>query len=330
MPIKLTVDIVDINGLQTALDLKADKGTGSGGVGPQGPAGKDGLPGKDGVPGKDGTSGSGTGSKGDKGDKGDTGSQGIQGLPGKDGTGGGGTSQSVLNIHSVKDFGVSSRNPDNIIAFEKARDYAYANDATLFIPQGNYHISRSWVLRNKATTFSTINIYGESMPWSSRLGSNIIADFNDAPIISMQLNKGSIISGISPVGKFNPPTMDAAHWKDAAYWITPFEKWGSGARDSRYSPQCGIAIDAFCNVGFPPDGGYPTLKAEYNLNPEIGSGGSQGVHILNFVPRNCVVGVCCSPNGQTQNNEEAVVDNIDFTNCKTGVSGGQPQEKNNI
>lgn len=263
------------------------------------------------------------GPKGDRGEKGDIGQTGPQGPPG---TGTGGTVNSIISIRSVKDWGAKGDgSTDDQAAINRAIQDCYAQGIyTLYFPAGNYIHSKPILMRNKSAAFSTLRLLGETRMWSSAPGSVLIATYNDAPGIAMQLNKGSEINGFRIVGKFQPASGNS-------FWNTPFEQWGSGARDSRYSPECGIAVDFATNFGgVPPDGGYPTMTGEYGIATDRGTGGSTGVQIRNCVISNHVVGIASSINGQTQNEEELVIDFVDFTNCKTGVAGGQSQEKNNV
>lgn len=256
----------------------------------------------------------------------------IPGPPGKDGittiiheNGTGGTTGSVqlLSMKSVKDLGAKGDGvTDDYQAIQNAINYCITNNIrTLYFPVGVYFISKPLIIKG-SENFTCLNLLGETHVWQSAPGSTIRCGFNDTFAIGLQLNKSSIIQGLTIIGKFQPQQTN--------FWSTPFDKWGSGARDSRYSPYAGIVIDPFTNTkGVPSDGGYPGLSSYYGKSPNAGTGGSTGVRIIDCVINNFVIAVCLSPNGETQNNEEVVINYLEASNCKTVVSGGQSQEKNN-
>jgi hypothetical protein len=157
-----------------------------------------------------------------------------------------------------------------------------------------------WNGKNYGT--ASIKMIGNATMTDNFSRSVIKATFNDAPILSIHKNKGTIISGITFLGP------------------------GIEGRDSRYSPAACIAIDPFC-YKTPPDGGYPKLKEWYRGSSSVG--GSTGVRIENCTVKNMLIGIIVSPNGHTRNAELITFRSIRFGDCKYGLVGCQDQEKMN-
>lgn len=224
---------------------------------------------------------------------------------------------------NIKTYGARESYADNSAYIQKAIDVCVRTGSNLIIPKGQWRIQKPLVVANydslnKQYQFAMIKILGESTPWDMGNRSVIIADFGDAPVLSMHLNKGSVVDGIVFRGKWKRPgspfKVDFDDYRD------------STTRDSRFSPYTAIAIDPFM-YRVPDDGGYPTLTRWYRGKES--RSGSTGVTVKNCVFNGFTVGAITSPNGWTQNAEFILFDNIQIVNCKAGFAGCQDQEKMN-
>lgn len=207
-------------------------------------------------------------------------------------------------------------------------DYCVANGiSALFIPKGVYKINKPLVIykNNGSGGYAqvTLKFFGEASMWDSFNTSVIHTNFADAFALGIQQGKGVTIEGITITGLFNPIVPD-----DRTFYNRGLSDCTDGVcRQSRYSPNAGIALDPFSNGQIPSDGGYPNWTSWYK-----GSGGTSGstaTTINNCVIASFPVGVVSSPNGFTQNDEITTISNTKFANCPLWISGGQAQEKEN-
>lgn len=96
----------------------------------------------------------------------------------------------------------------------------------------------------------------------------------------------------------------------------------AGIRNSRYSPQCAIAIDPK-GTAVPADGGYPGFT--YGMPNE---GGSYFINIHDLVIRANVVGIMISPSGLSANASSISITNTILSQGFAGVAVGQSQARN--
>lgn len=150
-------------------------------------------------------------------------------------------------------------------------------------------------------------------------GKTIFSNANNKtdPGIIIQKGRDIYLSDFSVVGGGNQMTLiSAALLKyDYASYVA------SGFRDSRYSPQCGIAIDAGVS-NTPPDGGYPNIQYQNSI------GGSSRIIMNNlFIERN-VVDLMISPDPSPTSQGDAIrLINCFFQNAKVPLALGQSQTR---
>jgi len=196
---------------------------------------------------------------------------------------------------SVAWYGAKSTNTDNWRQFQTTSDMCIANGIyNLYVPQGNYTLSREWTLKNiyNGTYVGwSMHVKGDGNIWSNKSQITYTGNYY---AIGMQYAKGVIIEGITIMGNYQAPANNGI-----SYYNTPFPVKGYHA---------GIMID------------YAS-----NLN----QGGSTGVRINNTWVDGFDVCYDISPNGYTYNADIVILENIRVGNCRIGVRSGQAQEKGN-
>lgn len=200
---------------------------------------------------------------------------------------------------------------DVVTAINTAIQFAITKGLNLRFPYGTYKIS-SPIMVYVPGTFITIKIVGESV--STRTDKGVIIDHT-----SILTTPGMIIHGGRSISieeiEFLGPNIC---FPTSTYSPSIFTV--AGVRDSRYSPQCAIAIDPF-STSVSPDGGYPGMTAFYAATALL----SSRTVIKRCTFFNQVVGIF---SGITLgNNENNVYDDLHFQVVKTAISFGQLQSK---
>lgn len=234
---------------------------------------------------------------------------------------------------------------DSQPAIQKAVDIVIASSTlpkTIYFPRGSYTINAPVIVANYIASAqkyeqSTVLFKGEEVGTNrfSGLGANIIVNFKDRFAFGFHIAKSGGIQSLSIIGKYTVPTMTS----DSFYNNNPFSTYGDATcRDSIYSPYCAVVIDPFRANSFPPDGGYPgndgagvALSTYYTKAPNNSTNsGSSGLYFKDLSISNFTVCMIQSPNGQTQNGEGMIYEDIQVANCKLGFASCQGQEKANI
>ncbi len=233
-------------------------------------------------------------------------------------------------IISVTDFGAHPGNFDNSEAFKRASDFIIEHPglgSNLYIPPGNYFESRPWVLQsvvNGQWKFFHIRIFGNASAKSSPDDylTIITCGFTDGFGIGVQFGRDVEIENIAIVGKYQPPTINIYNIGSTLY-----SAWNNNtARDSRKAPNCGIAIDPFCDINqISPEDCYGGMKSQYL--PNTGRGGTSGMKITKCRINNFPVGIVLSPNGYTQNDENVNILDDNIYACKVDIAICQDQSK---
>jgi hypothetical protein len=207
-------------------------------------------------------------------------------------------------------------------------DYCIANGITaLFIPKGVYRIGRGLLIYKNNNTGGygqvTLKIFGEASMWDSFETTVIQTNFTDQFAIGIQQGKGVTIDGLQIKGRLALPIVS-----DRVFYSQPLAACSDGiCRQTRYSPNAGIAIDPLSNGQIPGDGGYPNWTSWYKGNNSVS--GSTKTTITNCSISSFPVGIVSSPNGYTQNAEITRIEHVHFSYCPLWISGGQDQEKDN-
>ena len=186
---------------------------------------------------------------------------------------------------------------------------------SLYLPSGTYRIDSPLIVYT-ASTYVTIRLCGDVSSLLSTRGT--IIDHSrvlTAPGVCIQGARKVIVEHVSfwgPCTSFD----SISTFFYASEWVQ------AGVQDSRYSPQCAIAVDPFKN-GVPADGGYPTLTAYYTASALQ----SSQVDVLHCYFRHQIVGVAYSPTGYEANDENGYLEDCHFEAVKTPIALGQIQSK---
>ena len=214
------------------------------------------------------------------------------------------------------------------------------SNKTLFIPIGNYNISRELFIRKarNVTTYEQCQmvIEGESS-YSGATGSIIIALFNDKFALGVQEGRGIKIKGLSFQGQFMRD--NAVKMEDRDFYSSTLENSGKNSynrffkpcKDRRFAPYAAIVLDPFKNSleaneaikSF--DEYYAELKYYYFKK----CGTSSGTEIVDVQFNGFIAGIVFSPNGSTQGNDVSKIEKGKFANLKYGICFSQDQEKTN-
>ncbi|WP_247235746.1 hypothetical protein [Telluribacter sp. SYSU D00476] len=175
----------------------------------------------------------------------------------------------VINVERITPQiwgAVPNDGKDDIVALQKASDYCIKAKRNLYIPAGDYNISRPWIIgrRSGAYTFSnyaSLSIEGEAAQLeSSQNATRILPSYNNTFAIGITNSRGIKISKIKIDGQ-NPVNKILTAAQEPLLDINNYVL--NGSRDSQYSPYAGIVIDPFSKT-VPEDGGYPGMTAYYN------------------------------------------------------------------
>ena len=236
---------------------------------------------------------------------------------------------------SVKWFGAIGDNTvDDQPAIQRAINCVIRNNAKLFkvyIPAGDYRCDNPILLENFNGTsyqFHTVWLEGETSWWpKSATGTRLLFTFKDKFGIGVQSGKGTIIKNLYLRGLFTPPSATGYDW----YKLTQAEYTDPTCRDTTYSPYSGIVLDPFSRTGsLPSDGGYPGMTSSYTKDATGSNGGSTGVYIEDVFINNFIIGIICSPNGQTRNAEQCRYYKTQFASVKICFYNSTDQEKVNV
>ncbi|MDA8156241.1 MAG: hypothetical protein M0Z52_07295 [Actinomycetota bacterium] len=232
----------------------------------------------------------------------------------------------------VRAFGVVDdptdiNNATNTTDFQAAIDNAIALQEPLICPTGTYHITqplRGFQFAGGAfTPFTSFTLEGMKMPAesSSAIGNtcDIEADFSNAPALIVQGARSVMIKNVRIHGQndFSGSWSDALLMGPASGYVI------NGARDSRYSPYTGIAIDPFY-TSLPSDGGYPGLSQYYVASAV----GSSHIEIDNVMVQGFVAGIGIQTGGYLGNGAEMVLNNDFLEYNKVGLAMTSTQSRN--
>lgn len=239
--------------------------------------------------------------------------------------------QSVNGVLNVMDFGAQPGGFDNSDAFQAASDYMIQTPgagSTLYIPAGQFFISRPWILQKVSGTmweFFTITIQGACDAKSGAAGyiTEIIPTFTNGFAIGVQFGRGIVINNVSITGKYKFPN----YINNYNIGTTLYSAWNDGSvEDKKYAPYAGICIDPFCDPSqLTEEQGYTGMRAQYLSNNQ--RGGTSGMWIQNCAIHNFVVGIMLTPNPFTQNDEMINIIDDCIDGVKVCIAIGQDQSK---
>ena len=190
---------------------------------------------------------------------------------------------------------------DDATAINAAIAAALTLGRQIYFPTGTYKIN-SPLIAYLASAFITVDMQGEAV--SDRNDRGVVIDHSSLPTVPGLIVQGARrfnYNGIQFVGPNNFGELATDFFTEANF-IT------GTVRNSRYSPQCAIAIDPFKN-GVPADGGYPGLSAYYTSAALT----SSKIRIRNLRLKNQLGGVVFGASGNESN---ADLVSIDYINCE--------------
>ncbi|CAM5998766.1 unnamed protein product [Sphagnum balticum] len=212
---------------------------------------------------------------------------------------------------------------------QAAINAAIAARLPLFIPPGIYKIASTVHLTPARNATQTLQMYGVgtqsgSEPTFTNSGfypyTIFVKTFNNAPCFDATGYRNVHLSNFVVTGQNQISQYQFPNRFDSNY-VT------GGARDSQYSPDCGISFDAFVpqsgTVALPPDGGYPTLTSCYSTSNKAGS----NVLMENVSVCNHVVNVAICPSGVGSLTDQTKLKNCYLSIAKVNLSLGNSQNK---
>jgi hypothetical protein len=215
----------------------------------------------------------------------------------------------AMNYVNARDFGaVPNDGNDDAAKIQAAIDAAITRELPCYLPPGDYNISEPVFVtgttsKTSAASFYTATLYGAGCGISGNR-TNIVPSFVNRPALVVNMAREVVIRDLAITGSNDEPATGSAT-QDETY----ANYVDADHRDSRYSPQCAIAIDATVGTA-PADGGYPAMTYIGNV-----ASGSNIVRLKNLAITKHVVGVIVRPDGQNAQNDEVRIDDCQITEC---------------
>lgn len=203
-------------------------------------------------------------------------------------------------------------------ALNAAFQHGITAKAAITLPAGRYKVSNTLWAAPEGSVFQTPVIIGAGAGYRSGTYKTLIdgTSITSKPVLNVARVRGAYLGGFQVLGGNKDILTDVGLGNmtySAAYVSVGF-------RDSRYSPQCGIAIDA--GVGStPPDGGYS------GFTYQGATGGSFQIYMDDVSVSRCVVGLMHNPESNTLQGDEVLLKNFRSENCKVNIASGQSQAR---
>lgn len=223
------------------------------------------------------------------------------------------------SIANARQFGArATSTADDLAALQCMIDASIEFGVSCFIPEGDYRISDTlWITGTDSAIFGA-PFYSATIRGDSRDGTVIIADKKDAPVFGINLARWVTVESMTIRGPNAPVPVSAADLDpDKSNWLA------SGVRDSQYSPQAAIAIDATV-YNTPPDGGYPGKSYLGNT-----ASGSNEVFIRDVTIEDHAVGIVVRPDGGVAQNDSVHVERCLIQRCQVGYASCNTQSRSN-
>lgn len=255
---------------------------------------------------------------------------------------------------SVQWFGaVADGVTDSTLSIQKAIDAVIYNSfipRTVFFPKaitenGLYLTTAPLICAKKLNNFynqCSICLEGEIGGFANQeiYNSRIYCMHTNSFAIGIQLGYSCVIKGLVIQGRFTPPLVNTT----AFCFYTQTQFFNSSpvvCRNNRYSPFSGVVIDPFTKNGTYPESNisncfqgndaYGQSIASYyayNTNPSnMGNGGSTALLIEDCNVTGFVVSYLISPNGQSAQAEDIVMDRVQASYCMVAWAYCQSQTR---
>jgi hypothetical protein len=214
-------------------------------------------------------------------------------------------------------------------ALQRAINFCLASGNKLYIPAGQYTVSKGLLVADLGNYISGFEIQGAATTYNGSASQTVLNFTNKENFgIGFHRVKGLRVRNLFLKGqdKVNLKNNDQDPVTLYDYFENPDMDWTHGCRDHVWSPHAGFVVDPFFNQG---QGGeaemYPGFTSFY-ADPD-GSGGSTDVIFDNCRVEQFVVGYCFSPHNAPQNGDNIAVNNSWVNYCKSGISIGQSQNR---
>lgn len=220
-------------------------------------------------------------------------------------------------VFTTRDSGVSTS-----AELQAFADYCRTNARHGIIRAGYYKLETSvWLT---STAYHGVKISGEGSGYSvsSGVGSaraQTILDVSsivDAPGLIIQNARGVWLSNLAIVGANVAPADLTKPSPNVADYLT------DGVSNTRYSPQCAIAIDPTCGDDPGSEQGYADLGAYTGAQT-----GSAFLYFDGLNLRQHAVGIMVSPSYNGVQGDMVLIDRTHIQHCAVGVALGQSQTR---
>jgi hypothetical protein len=214
-------------------------------------------------------------------------------------------------------------------ALQRAINFCLASANKLYIPAGEYNISKGLLVAAPPGVYTTsFEIAGAVTPYDPDKTNQTMLKFSNKDNFGIGFHrvKGVRVRNLFVKGE-NRIGLDAGKNKLYDWFENPNMDWVHGCRDVLMSPHAGFVVDPLYNGanGIPNADMYPGFEVFYT-DPD-GSGGSTDVIFENCRVQQFVVGYCFSPHSYPQNGDNIAVNNCWVDYCKSGISLGQSQNR---
>jgi hypothetical protein len=216
-------------------------------------------------------------------------------------------------------FGASADGTTNCtVALNTAASLAANQKKILRLLAGTYKITNTWWLTPPGSVLLTAHVVGAGRGYIAGISQTAIDATDPAmqtkPALVIQFARSAYLGHLLVTGpNVAPAALAPGNMRYNATWVT------AGVRDSRYSPQCGLAIDVGLGTT-PPDGGYP------GITYTGAGGGSSDIVLDNLGIRDCVVGLMCTPDAAPANQGDTIMlREPNILGTKVGIAVGQSQ-----
>jgi hypothetical protein len=227
---------------------------------------------------------------------------------------------------------------------QKAIDeHVYGDNAAgaAVFPRGLYSLGKT-IHGGYGVGFVCARLIGPGMGQNGTHGFNgatLTATFSNAPLISLQGGRSSVVEGFALLGGAKSYIQTNNHGAltppagiddtVGANWVDPAILTASPNADGRYTPFAGVAIDPY--GGTAPSPSYPTVAypvSRVGSVAQYGKGASSRISVDRTYIAGFVVAVALQPADFDANGDFLLLDGVTVEACRYGLSVGNTQSRN--
>lgn len=208
-------------------------------------------------------------------------------------------------------------------ALQRAINFCLASGNKLYIPAGEYNISKGLLVAPPPGVYTTsFEIGGAVTPYEPDKTNQTMLKFSNKDNFGIGFHrvKGVRVRNLFVKGQ-NQITGTLYD-----YFENPDMDWTHGCRNHNMSPHAGFVVDPLFNQGTGAEvdmyPGFQTLYTDSTYD-----GGSTDVIFDNCRVEQFIVGYCFSPHSFPQNGDNIAVNNSWVNYCKSGIAIGQSQNR---